>query len=319
MNDEHIKKLKERFGDKLQKNVDVSRFTTIRSQSVAKYFFEAKTKQDLIDIAVFVKLHTIPYFIFGGGSNIIFASKHMCQLIIKNSYQEMWHEKEGEDTVFVTASSGYIMSRLVRDTVYAGLSGLQHQMGLPGTIGGAVAMNSKWTNPQSYIGDHVISATVVDQNGTIRKVSCTYFAFSYGYSSIQDTHDIVIDITFNLSKANKDELVQQMKQSLQYRNSTQPKGLPTSGCYFKNISNEEQKLYNLPTKSAGYLIDKAGLKGMQIGDFVVSDTHANFILNSNNGDPEDLHALITCIKDTIHKTFGVELKEEVEIVNGRCS
>jgi len=99
-----------------------------------------------------------------------------------------------------------------------------------------------------------------------------------------------------------------------YRKKTQPFGVSTCGCFFKNISKIERKKANVETKSAGYLIDKSGLKGVSIGNFKVSTKHANFIVNtkSSQSDPCDLIQLVSLIKQKVKLKYGIELKEEVE-------
>ena len=96
-----------------------------------------------------------------------------------------------------------------------------------------------------------------------------------------------------------------------YRKETQPFGVATSGCFFRNISKEDQERLKLPSTSAGYLIDHAGLKTTQVGDFIVSDKHANFIINKGSGKAEDLLKLVDKIKEEVNKKYGVDLEEEV--------
>ena len=102
--------------------------------------------------------------------------------------------------------------------------------------------------------------------------------------------------------------------ALDYRKKTQPFGVASSGCFFRNISRPEKERLNLPTTSAGYLIDKAGLKDFSVGSFYVSPIHANFIVNRKEGSREDLIKLLGIIKDKVKYKFGVELEEEVIIV-----
>jgi UDP-N-acetylmuramate dehydrogenase len=176
-------------------------------------------------------------------------------------------------------------------------------------------MNSKWTRPDSYLGDNLISAVLIDTEGNEKHVDQNYFEFSYGSSILQKTKEIFVEGVFRLKKMRKEELLQRAHDAMKYRTDTQPKGQFTSGCFFKNITEQEQKRLGVPTKSAGYLIDKAGLKKTQIGDYYVSEKHANFIMNKGNGTAGDLHRLVDLIKETVQNKYGVELRDEVIRLN----
>jgi UDP-N-acetylmuramate dehydrogenase len=205
------------------------------------------------------------------------------------------------------------MSLVVRETVQEGLSGFEYHMGLPGTLGGAIYMNSKWTKNLSYAGDNLISAQITDREGNERTVDRDYFEFAYDYSILQKTGEIFLEGIFRLHKEDPAILDERAKGAQAYRKETQPFGVATGGCFFQNISDAEKEKLNLPTKSAGYLVDKSGLKGFQIGAFQVSTKHANFIINTGNGTPEDLHKMLNHIKKTVKEKYGVDLKEEVII------
>jgi len=211
--------------------------------------------------------------------------------------------------------SGCSMSTIVQDTVAAGLSGFEYHYGLPGTLGGAIYMNSKWTHPFSYVGDHLLIATVMDRDGTIREECRDYFEFAYDYCKLQDTGELFLEGVFRLMRHDSKELRKRTEEVSCYRKETQPFGVATGGCFFQNISEAEQKKSGLSSRSVGYLIDEAGLKGKRKGDFYISDKHANFIINAGKGKPEDLQMLIDEIKDVIRKKYGIELREEVQIIH----
>jgi len=175
-------------------------------------------------------------------------------------------------------------------------------------------MNSKWTHPLSYVGDSVLSGILADNQGVEKKVEKGYFAFDYDYSSLQKTHEFVISVTFRFKKTDPQTVSQRAQEALEYRSKTQPQGKSTCGCFFRNISEKEQQEHKLPTKSAGYLIEQVGMKGKSVGSFVVSDVHANFIINTGgNSRSEDLQQLALLIKGKVRRQFGIELIEEVEI------
>ena len=301
MSTELIKNLGE---NKLISKKDISPYLTFRTKTQAEYFFEANTKEDLINAFTLCKKINIPFFLLGGGSNLAVTKEIIPGLVVKNSYQKKEIISENDNEVNLLISSGYPMGRLVMETVAQGWEGFEYHLGLPGTIGGGIYMNSKWTRPVSYIGDSVLYAYIVDSKGHTKKVDRHYFKFAYDYSILQDTGEIVLETVFTLKKNTPEILKKRAQQSLAYRKETQPYGSATVGCFFQNVDG----------KSAGQMIDLAGLKNKQIGSFIVSDKHANFIINKGEGNPADLLELLNLIKHSVKLKFGVELKEEVIVI-----
>lgn len=310
-----MEELIKQFGDRIQKQKDLSPYFTLRAKTSAEYYIEAESREDIIKAVTITAKHGIPLFILGGGSNTIVLKDMIHGLVLRNRYMKMEILTEEKEYAEVLFSSGYPMSRVVNETVKKGFEGFEYHLGLPGTLGGGIYMNSKWTKNLSYIGDNLISATLVDQEGNEKKVDREYFQFTYDFSILQKTGEIVLEAVFKLMKEDPAVLEKRSKDALAYRKETQPFGVATGGCFFQNISDEEKEAHHLPTKSAGYLIDKAGLKGKQIGGFKISDKHANFVINTGNGSPEDLHKMLEFIRSTIKEKYGVDLKEEVIIVN----
>jgi len=298
---------------KTKKKVDLSKYLTLHIQAQTDEFIEVFSKQELIDAVKYAIEKNIPYFVIGGGSNVALKTIRFSGLIIKNNYIYKKIIKETPHEICVSVSSGYPMPLLVNETIENGWGGLEYHKGLPGTVGGGIYMNSKWTKPMAYISDCLIEATLIDEKGNEKKVTKDYFNFSYGYSLLQDTGEIILDVVFRLKKKDIVQLKQRAQDSLSYRKETQPFGISTCGCFFKNITQDEMERAGLETKSAGYLIDKCELKGYSIGSFIVSDTHANFIVNKDNkeSNPKDLLQLVSLIKRKVKNKFGIELKEEV--------
>ncbi|MBP9690871.1 UDP-N-acetylmuramate dehydrogenase [Candidatus Woesebacteria bacterium] len=305
--------LKAQFGDRIKQNVDLSPYFTLKIHTRAEYYLEATSIEDWQDIMKVTSVHAIPLFILGGGSNIACLKQTILGLVIRNRYIKKEVISETDEYIDMMFSSGYPMSHIVKETTNAGLSGFQHHLGLPGTLGGAIYMNSKWTKPVSYVGDNLVSGTIINHMGEVRTEPKEYFQFGYDYSKLQDTKEVILEGIFRLKKESPELLKQQSQEALAYRKETQPFGVATGGCFFQNISEEEKELHNLPTTSAGFLIDQAGLKGKKMGAFVVSEKHANFVINTGDGQPEDLKELLAYIKSQVMKKFGVALKEEVEV------
>lgn len=292
------------YGLLIEKNKDISHFLTLRNHVKVEYFLEAKTRQDLINAKKYSIKNKIPLFILGGGSNLAITKRSLPGFVVKNSYSELKIIRENDSSIVVSISSGYSVSLLIAKSIQNGWSGFEYHQGLPGTVGGAIYMNSKWTKPMTYFGDNLLYAYLINSRGEVKKANRSYFQFAYDYSSLQKTHEIILEGIFELKKDDSVKIKERAKFALDYRKKTQPYGIASSGCFFRN-----------PGKiSAGYLIDKAGLKGFSIGDYFVSPVHANFIINKGNGKREDLLRLISIIKEKVREKFHIELKEEVILI-----
>jgi len=294
-------------------NSDLSPHLSMHLKTQTDEFIEVFSKDDLVDSVRYAISKQKPYVVLGGGSNTVAKQSRYFGIVIKNSFKSSEIIKESSNEIILQVSSGYPMSLLVSETVEKGWGGLEYHKGLPGTVGGAIVMNSKWTQPVSYVSDCLEEAILLDLNGIEKKVNKNYFNFSYGYSLLQVNKEILVSGIFRLTKVDQVLLKDRSKQAELYRQKTQPYGVSTSGCFFKNISETDRIKLNINTKSAGYLIDQCGLKGMSVGNFEVSRVHANFILNSMHGEskPKDLLTLVTLIKKKVYENFGIQLMEEV--------
>jgi UDP-N-acetylmuramate dehydrogenase len=157
---------------------------------------------------------------------------------------------------------------------------------------------------------------LLTKKGELITVDKSYFNFDYNYSKIQETGDIVLRAVFKLQMKTKDEVWGVANASGEYRKKSQPQGVFSAGCTFRNISLKEALTIPTPehTTSAGYLLDKAGMKGYSIGGVSVSTQHANFIINSGNATAEEMVQLIAVCKDKVREKFHVSLVEEVKLI-----
>lgn len=310
-----FKQLEQLLGkDRIVENKDLFPHLTLRTKTKAQYYFEAKTRNDLVDAYNACLKLKFPFLLLGGGSNLAFISKTIPALVVRNLYQHKELLKESPETVEMSVSSGYPVTFLINELITFGYGGLEYHLGLPGTVGGAIFMNSKWTRPVNYFGDRLLFAYLIDKEGKVKKVDHDYFQFGYDTSILQKTKEILLEAVFRFKKERPEILKKRALEALNYRKDTQPFGVASSGCFFRNISTEEKDRLKLTTTSAGYLIDKSGLKGYAVGDFFVSQKHANFILNKGEGKPEDLKKILADVKAKVKEKFGVELEEEVLII-----
>jgi UDP-N-acetylenolpyruvoylglucosamine reductase len=316
--------LRSLFGSRLLQNESLARYTTFKIGGPADYFFDAKTTDEFVSAIQKAREINVPVFVLGGGTNLLIGDRGVRGLVIKNSTNEIRivgvkGSRVGDKDagfVYIEAQSGVSMNKLVRDSVDDGYGGLEMQLGLPGTVGGAVYMNSKWTHPVGYVGDVVYQATILTPENNIQTVPKSYFQFGYDTSVLQSSRDIVLSVVFELTKGVKDDLWKVANESVAYRRATQPQGVNSAGCTFQNISQSIALSLPTPdyTTSAGYLIDHAGLKGKRNGNAQISTQHANFIINLGGAKASDVIPLIEETKSAVYAKFGVKLEEEIRRV-----
>lgn len=316
-----LDELKKTLGERAKEGEVLARYTTFKVGGPADLFYDAKTIDEFVLAIATARKIDVPIFILGGGSNLLIGDKGIRGFVIKNSTGAIvmrgakGRYKSGLPTgkVFVEADSGVLMNKLVRDMIEEGFGGLEMHLGLPGTVGGAMFMNSKWTNPESYVGDVVYQATILTPKGQIQTVSRDYFHFGYDQSAIQTTGDFVLKTVFSLTATPKEKLWEIANQSVAYRRESQPQGVFSPGCTFRNISQAEAMSVPTPnhTTSAGFLVDHAGLKGRTVGGAQISPIHANFIINQNRASAADVVQLIELARAKVQEKFGVTLAEEI--------
>ncbi|MDO8658596.1 MAG: UDP-N-acetylmuramate dehydrogenase [Candidatus Levybacteria bacterium] len=324
--DKNLQELQKLFGSKIRIDEPMSKHTTFKIGGPAQYYVDVENIDDLVKAVNTSRRLKIPFFILGGGSNIIVSDSGVKGLMIKNNCRKIEvtsvvgkvkNKSAGGgidiDKALVFAQSGVIMNQLVRYTIDEGLSGLEYQLGLPGTVGGAIYMNSNFPRKGVFVGDCVYKAKLLTESGEIKDVENSYFNFAYDKSILQQSREILLSVIFNLKHLDKKILWERGTEALNYRTETQPKGV-SAGCTFRNISIVDALRIPTPENitSAGYLIDKSGLKGKRVGDAMISEKHANFILNMGEARAEDVVSLINLIKSEVKKKFGVDLHLEVK-------
>lgn len=316
-----LQELKKILGEGVKENEMLARYTTLKIGGPADLFYDATTSAELADAVVAARKLEIPVFILGGGSNILIGDQGIRGLVIKNATNGILMRgakgkyRDGQKTgkVFVEAESGVLINKLVRDTIEEGLGGLEMHLGLPGTVGGAMFMNSKWTKPEAYVGDAVYQVTILTPSNDVKTVPQDYFHFGYDQSVIQKTGDLVLRVVFALTPVPKELLWKRANQSIGYRRESQPQGVMSAGCTFRNITKSEALSVPTPnhTTSAGYLVDHAGLRGTVAGGAEISPIHANFIINKGHATAADAVQLIERARTKVNEKFGVTLVEEI--------
>jgi len=277
--------------------IELASRTTYRAGGTARYFAETHSRADLLEALAFAKEKNLPFFILGWGSNVLFADGEYPGLVISN----LWGTVDWNGTLG-RADSGAILPMLVADTAKYGFAGLENLAGIPGTVGGAVRGNAG--TPEGTFGDRVTSVEVW-ADGKIRKITKSKCKFGYRTSRFKKNQEVILSVEFALEKTSAD-LAKIIQSTLSRRLQKQPTGF-SCGSFFQNPEND----------SAGRLIESCGLKNKKIGGAVVSDKHANWILNDGTATASDILALGRLVRDEVLKQTGIELLPEVEIVGAK--
>jgi UDP-N-acetylmuramate dehydrogenase len=284
-----------------KKDEPLSNHCTFRIGGTADFFCAVKSTDELLEYIEDAKAQKLPYFVFGGGSNILFSDKGFRGLVIKIETKKLTADDDK-----VTADAGVTIPELLKFASEHELNGLEKWIGLPGTIGGAVRGNAGCNGLET--ADILEKCRVLDPKTECIKVLKTKdLNYAYRESCLKHSDQIVLQATFKLkpgeiSPEHRAEVLDQIKQR---RYDTQPPGF-SSGSFFKNPSSE---------KPAGMLIDQAGLKGTQIGKAKISEKHGNFIQNLGGATSSDILALAKLIKKEVKDKFNINLEEEVQILD----
>lgn len=289
----------------VRKNIVLAPYTTFGIGGPADFFIIASSQEDILEAIAFAKEKNLPYFLLGTGANILIGDKGFRGLVIKNETN-----KFSINGSVVVSESGVVMSDLINATIQKGLSGLEHFAGIPSTVGGALWQNLHFLTPDRsetfYIGDILFSATILTSVGKKQTVERDYFQFTYDWSILHKTKDIVLQASFELFPEEKRELQKRFDANIKWRDEKHPKGASkiSAGSIFKKIEGY----------GAGRLIQQVGLKGKQIGKAKISERHANFILNTGGATAKDVRELITLVQETAKLELGLDMQTEITFV-----
>ena len=285
---------------KVEKNASLKKYTTYRAGGTAKVIVSPKSIDKLLELLKLLKDNNVEYKILGNGSNLIFNDCVYEPVLIKlNDINNC-----DINNNVITVGAGYSLISLAMRVSRLGLTGMEFATGIPGTVGGAVYMNAgAYKSDMGYI---VTEVKAINENLEIVTLYNKDLKFKYRSSFFQ-THKnyICIEATIKLKYGSKKLIKEVIEDRRQKRISTQPLEYPSAGSVFRNPENDY----------AWRLINVCGLKGYRIGGAMVSEKHANFIINVGNAKGEDIRNLILYVKDTVKKETGVDLKVEQEFVN----
>lgn len=302
-----------------KKNVPLAPYTTFKIGGKAKYFFVAKITKSIVQAMRAAQGLHIPFFILGGGSNLVVSDKGFPGLVI---HVQTKRYRVEDSKLFCEA--GVPMAVLVKETGRLGFSGLEWAGGLPGSVGGAIRGNAGAFGGETK--DNILWVIAMNEKGQERLFSKKQCKFSYRSSIFKERGLVILSAAFALRKGDRHVVQLSATDHSAYRKARHPLEYPNAGSVFKNcdlkkFSRTLQKQLQpvvktdpFPVVPTAYLNDQAGLKGMRTHDIQVSLKHPNFLVNLGRGKAKDVAILIAQVKKTIKKKFGVVLEEEIEFV-----
>lgn len=314
---ELYKKLKN-FG-KVRLNELLSRHSTIKIGGTADFFVIVDSVENLVKLLRYLQDESIEYIVIGGGSNILFSEDRFEGVVIKIKNQKLKIKNN-----IIEAEAGAPTALLAQESIKNSLTGFEWGVGVPGTIGGAVRGNAGAMGREMK---DFVEKVEVFRNGEVVELANFECEFNYRDSIFKHNDDIILKVFLKLQKSDNKDLAKKAMETIAYRNETQPKE-HSSGCVFKNVimceitNNTKLRNVNVPDEfakkgkiPAGWLVEQVGMKGAQAGMAKVSEKHGNFIVNLGGATASDVLALVEKIKEKVYDKFGIELEEEIQVVN----
>ena len=295
-------------GPKLRRHVPLEPYTTFRIGGPADLLFEADTADALANAIVTARQAEVPYFVLGLGANVLIADKGVRGLVIRNVATHTIFHDDGR----VWVESGAVMAQLIPEAVRRGWSGLEHYVGIPSTVGGAIWQNLHFLSPAPerertmFIAEVFESAELLTEESERRTVDREYMRFGYDDTILHHRKDVALAATFKLEKRDPAIMHRIMQENLSWRGSRHPwlEWHPSAGSIFKKIEGV----------GAGRLVDACGLKGYRIGDAQISHIHANIMVNLGDATSADVIALVLHARRMVKESSGHDLEPEINFV-----
>jgi UDP-N-acetylmuramate dehydrogenase len=272
--------------------------TTFRIGGPAAYFVTCDTLSDLAASTRILCEANVEWTVLGRGSNVLVSDSGWSGAVIVLGRDFRKHTVEDDH---LHAGAGAVLAALVQEAYSRGLSGLEFAVGIPGTLGGALAMNAG--GRERWIGSVVESVSLFVPAEGLCAVRGPEVVWGYRRSGLSE-RGIIVEAVLRVQQADSDSIRYAMDGSLRRRKLSQPMGAASAGSVFVNPEGD----------SAGRLIEAAGLKGARVGGAAVSAMHANFIVNEGGATASDVMALGRRIMRTIEETYGIELKPEIRFL-----
>ena len=308
MIDAYTKLARQLNESQLRHDESLAPYTTFRIGGPADLLYSTATASDLSIAILAAREQNIPWFVLGLGANILVGDRGFRGLVIRNHASHFTFHDDGR----LWVESGAVMADLIPEAVERGWSGLEHYVGIPSTVGGAVWQNLHFLEPEParkrtmFIADVFSSCELLTEEGELRTVDSDYMQFGYDTSVLHSRRDVALAVTFQLEQGDTAAMHRIMQENLSWRGARHPwlQFHPSAGSIFRKIEG----------MGAGRLIDQCGLKGFRHGNAQISHIHANIMVNLGNATARDVRELITIAQDAVEKQFGVRLQPEIGFV-----
>jgi UDP-N-acetylmuramate dehydrogenase len=286
------------IGGRVFFDAPMRKFTSIKVGGPADSLLFPKSVEELKKVVRYAKRKNIPFLILGRGTNLVVRDKGVRGWVISLTRGMKKVQMEGEE---VEAEAGLSLQRLVQSTIQKGLTGLEPFFGIPGTVGGGLAMNAgAW---DSELKDVLLSITLMKEDGEVVERSRSRLNFSYRSLALPSSW-VILKGRFQLKKGKKEEILERVRSYSEMRKRIQPLDYPSAGSIFKNPKEGP----------AGKWIEEVGLKGFRMGQAMISDRHANFIVNLGKAKADEVINLMEWVEKRIYEEKGISLEREVRVV-----
>ena len=295
-------KLIEAFGADLEFSRELASLTSYETGGPARYFLVARSSDEVVRAIKGAARLEIPFFVIGGGSNLLVSDSGFDGLVIKLEIMGL----RRVDSNLVEVGGGEQLFDLVNFATEQELTGLEFAAGIWGSVGGAIYGNAGAFGGE--VGQALEKATLVDANGSVKTVMREYLKFDYRHSYLKETKEIVAQAYFRLVPGDGTAIEAEVNRILSHRAERHP-DRRTAGCFFRNIPDATQEHGKLP---AGKLLEEVGAKDLCVGGARVFAKHANIIVNSGGATSKDIRQLADILKQRVWDRFGIALQEEVQ-------
>ena len=286
----------------------LGQYTTFRIGGPADFFYEATSADDLAGAVMAARDIHIPYFVLGLGANILVGDKGFRGLVIRNIGSATEFRGDGR----VRVESGAVMAKLIPQAVEKNWSGLEHYVGIPSTVGGAVWQNLHFLSPAParertmFIAEVVESCELLGADGSRRVALKDEMAFGYDTSLLHAGNDVALAVNFQLERGDSAVMHRIMQENLSWRGGKHPwlEYHPSAGSIFQKIEGV----------GAGRLVEQVGLKGHRIGGAQFSHIHANIMVNLGGATAKNVRDLIALAQSRVEEQLGYKLKPEIGFI-----
>ncbi len=292
----------------LRRDIPLAPYTTFRIGGPADLLFEAASADELAGAILSARELGVPHFVLGLGANILVGDKGFRGLVIRNVAKHHRFSDDGR----LWVESGAVVKDIIQEAVARGWSGLEHYVGIPSTIGGAIWQNLHFLSPAPerertmFIAEVFESCEILTEEGERKVVGPDYVKFGYDDTVFHHRRDVVLAATFKLEAGDRGVMHRVLQENLSWRGSRHPwlDWHPSAGSIFKKIEGI----------GAGRLIDQCGLKGFRHGNAQISHIHANIMVNLGGATATDVRELIAIAQKAVEEKFGHRLEPEIGFI-----